>query len=284
LNKNKQICWANSTFDESKIVILGIPDESGSHAIFAGASAAPDHIRKISNANDVYVEKKLHCLAQPTFGVGKTRVHDFGNIKKRQVPQVFEKILGSKKLPISIGGDHSNTTPLLKAFAKKYGKISLVYFDAHPDFVSHTRNYYGSVITDCLDYIDVKSSIQIGIRSPEQEELENIKKHKLQVITPFDIVEKGIKSVTKTILDTVKENVYVSFDMDCLDPAFAPGVSVPVPIGVQATEAMYSLRKIVQRGIVGFDLMEVCPAHDLNDVTSHLASRMIGELVSSCKV
>ena len=284
MNKNKQICWANSTFDESKIVILGIPDESGSHAIFAGASAAPDHIRKISNANDVYVEKKLQCLAQPTFGVGKTRVHDFGNIKKRQVPQVFEKILGSKKLPISIGGDHSNTTPLLKAFAKKYGKISLVYFDAHPDFVSHTRNYYGSVITDCLDYIDVKSSIQIGIRSPEQEELENIKKHKLQVITPFDIVEKGIKSVTKTILDTVKENVYVSFDMDCLDPAFAPGVSVPVPIGVQATEAMYSLRKIVQRGIVGFDLMEVCPAHDLNDVTSHLASRMIGELVSSCKV
>jgi agmatinase len=266
------------------VVIVGIPDESGSHAIFAGAAAAPDHIRKISNSNDIYVEKKLLCLAQPTKGIGNARVHDFGNIKKRQIPQAFEKILGSKKIPISIGGDHSNTTPLLKAMAKKHGNISLVYFDAHPDFVSHTRNYYGSVITDCLDYIDVKSSIQIGIRSPEQEELDNIKKHKLQVITPFDVIESGIKSVTKTILDTVKDNVYVSFDMDCLDPSYAPGVSVPVPIGMESQDATFALKKIVQKGIVGFDMMEVCPAHDLNDITSHLASRIIGEVISSCKV
>jgi len=283
LNK-KQICWANSSFDESDIVIVGIPDESGSHATFAGASAAPDHIRKISNSNDIYVEKKLECLAQPTLGMGMSRVHDFGNIKKRQIPTIFEKILNSKKIPISIGGDHSNTTPILKAMAKKHGKISLVYFDAHPDFVSHTRNYYGSVITDCLDYIDVKSSIQIGIRSPEQEELDNIKKHKLQVITPFDIIESGIKSVTKTILDTVKDNVYVSFDMDCLDPAYAPGVSVPVPIGLESQDTTYAIKKIAQKGIVGLDIMEVCPAHDLNNITSHLASRMIGEIISSCKV
>ena len=263
---------------------MGIPDESGSHAIFSGASKAPDHIRRISNANDVYVEKKLLCLAQPTYGIGQAKVHDYGNIKKRQVPQTFEKILGSSKIPISIGGDHSNTTPIIKAMAKKHGPVSLVYFDAHPDFVSHTRNYYGSVITDLLDYIDVKSSIQIGIRTPEQEELENIKKHKLKVITPFDIIESGIKSVTKTILDTVKENVYVSFDMDCIDPAFAPGVSVPVPIGMQSQDSTYALRKIVQNGIIGFDLMEVCPAHDLNDITSHLASRMIGEVIATCKI
>ncbi|NDB47074.1 MAG: arginase family protein [Nitrososphaeria archaeon] len=284
MTKTRQICWANSSFDDSDIVVLGIPDETGSHAIFSGSSAAPDHIRKISNLNDVYVEKKLLCLAQPTKGIGNVRVHDFGNIKKRQIPESFEKILGSKKIPISIGGDHSNTTLLLKALSKKHGKLSLVYFDAHPDFVSHTRNYYGSVITDSLDYIDVKSSIQVGIRSPEQEELENIKKHKLSVITPFDIIESGIKSVTKQIQDTVKDNVYVSFDMDCLDPSFAPGVSVPVPIGVNSTDAVYSLKKIVQNGIVGFDVMEVCPSHDLNDVTSHLASRMIGEVISSCKV
>jgi agmatinase len=283
LNK-KQICWANSSFDDSDVVIVGIPDESGSHAIFEGSSAAPDHIRKISNSNDLYVEKKLLCLAHPALGVGKTRVCDFGNIKRTQIPTTFGKILGAKKLPISIGGDHSNTALLLKSMAKKHGKISLVYFDAHPDFVSHTRNYYGSVITDSLDCIDVKSSIQIGIRSPEQEELQNIKEHKLRVITPFDITESGIKSVTKTILDTVKDNVYVSFDMDCLDPAFAPGVSVPVPLGMQSIDAMYSVKKLVQRGIIGFDLMEVCPAHDLNDVTSHLASRMIGEIISSCKV
>ena len=168
--------------------------------------------------------------------------------------------------------------------AKKHGPVSLVYFDAHPDFVSHTRNYYGSVITDSLDYIDIKSSIQIGIRSPETEELTNIKKYGLKTVTPFDVIEQGIKNISKTVLDTIKENVYVSFDMDCLDPAYAPGVSVPVPIGLESQDATYLIKKIAQKGITGFDIMEVCPKHDLNNQTSHLASRMIGEVVSSCKV
>lgn len=72
--------------------------------------------------------------------------------------------------------------------------------------------------------------------------------------------------------------------MDCIDPSFAPGVSVPVPIGVESWDAVYAVKKLASRGIVGFDIMEVCPSHDLNDITSHLASRIIGEVISSCKV
>jgi agmatinase len=281
----KRICWTNTTsLDESDIVIIGIPDEVGSHAIWSGASKAPDTIRRISNERDIYYEKKLQCLALPTKGLQNARIYDYGNIKKRHISKTFDKILSSKKIPISIGGDHSNTAPILKAMAKKYGPVSIVYFDAHPDFVSHTRNYYGSVITDSLDYIDVKSSIQIGIRSPETEEIVNIKKHGLKVITPFDVVEHGIREISKTVLDTIKGNTYVSFDMDCLDPAYAPGVSVPVPIGMESQDATYIIKKIAQRGIIGFDIMEVCPKHDLNNQTSHLASRMIGEIVSACKV
>ncbi len=282
--KATKICWANTSFEESDIVILGIPDETGSHSVWSGASKAPNRIRRISVERDIYYEKKLQCLAMPANGLQSTRIHDYGNIKKRQIQQTFDKILSSSKIPIAIGGDHSNTTPILKAMAKKYGPVSLVYFDAHPDFVSHTRNYYGSVITDSLDYIDVKSSIQVGIRSPEIEEIANIKKHGLKTITPFDIVEQGMAEISKTVLDTIKENVYISFDMDCLDPAYAPGVSVPVPIGMKSQDAMHLVKKIIQRGMVGFDIMEVCPKHDLNNQTSHLASRMIGEIVSSCKV
>lgn len=281
----KQICWTNTTsFDESDIVILGIPDETGSHSMWSGVSKAPDRIRRISNERDIYYEKKLQCLALPTKGLQSTRIYDYGNIKKLHIPQTFDKILSSSKIPISIGGDHSNTILILKAMAKKHGPVSLVYFDAHPDFVSHTRNYYGSVITDSLEYIDIKSSIQVGIRSPETEELVNIKKHGLKAITPFDVIECGIRETSRIVLDTIKENVYVSFDMDCLDPAYAPGVSVPVPIGLESQDTTYLIKKIAQRGIVGFDIMEVCPKHDLNNQTSHLASRMIGEVVSSCKV
>jgi len=281
----KKICWANtSSFDDSDIVIVGIPDESGSHSYSDGTSKAPDTIRRISNERDIYIEGKLRCLALPTKGPSNTQVHDYGNIKKQQIPEVFDRISFASKIPISIGGDHSNTAKILKALAKKHAPISLAYFDAHPDFVSHTKNYYGSIITDSLDYLDIKSSIVIGARTPEQEEVDNIKKHGLRVITPFDIIEKGVKQITKVILDTIKKNAYVSLDMDCLDPSYAPGVSVPVPIGLESQDVTYMIKKIAQRGIIGFDVMEVCPNNDLNDVTSHLASRLIGEVVSSCKI
>jgi agmatinase len=283
-NRFKKICWANTdSFDDSDVIIVGIPNESGSYSRSKGTAKAPDIIRKISNERDVYVEKDLRCLALPTDGL-RVRILDYGNIKRTQIPRVIGKISSSSKLPIIIGGDHSNTTHIIKTLSERVGPISLVYFDAHPDFVGHTRNYYGSIITDCLDYIDFKSSIQIGIRTPEWEELDNIKRHGLQVITPFDIAEKGIKQITRTVLQTIKNNVYVSLDMDCLDPAYAPGVSVPVPMGLESQDVVFLIKKIAQRGIIGLDIMEVCPNTDLNNITSHFASRLVGEVASSCKL
>lgn len=280
----KKICWANTpSFEDSDIVIIGIPNEAGSHSRRKGTSKAPDAIRKISNQRDVYVRKQHSSLACPVGGLLKAKVYDYGNIRKGQIMQIFTKIATLSKTPISIGGDHSNTAQILKALSKKLGTISLVYFDAHPDFIGSKRNYYGSIVYDSLPFIDIKSSIEIGIRSPEQEELDNIRKHGLRVITPFDVIEKGIKNITKTVLDTIKENVYVSFDMDCLDPAYAPGVSVPVPFGLESKDVAYLIKKIANKGIVGFDIMETSPPHDLNDITSHLATRLIGEVISSLR-
>ena len=157
----------------------------------------------------------------------------------------------------------------------------MVYFDAHPDFVSSMTNYYGSVVNDILPNIEISSSVQIGIRTPEQEELDNIKKHNLEVITPFDIQKKGIKQVANSILNKLGDKVFISFDMDCVDPAYAPGVSVPVPMGLSSTDAVYLLKEIAKKGIVGMDVMEVCPSFDVKDRTSHLASRIISEVLYS---
>ena len=77
------------------------------------------------------------------------------------------------------------------------------------------------------------------------------------------------------------KKVYISFDMDCIDPAYAPGVSVPVPMGLNSVDAASLLKSIVGRGIVGMDIMEVCPSYDVKDRTSHLASRMIAEMIFS---
>jgi agmatinase len=277
----EKICWANTeNFSDAEFVIVGIPDESQSHALRKGTEEAPVKIREISNIRDSFERNGKISLGRPVKGT-KKRVHDLGNISRNQIKDTFKKIVASSKIPISIGGDHSITGEIIKSIANQNEKISLVYFDAHPDFVSSHRNYYGSVITDILSHIEIESSVQIGIRTPEEEELENIKKHNLRVITPFDLQKKGIENIANSILSKLGKNVYISFDMDCIDPSFAPGVSVPVPLGLSSIDCVYLLQRIVQKGIIGMDIMEVCPSFDIKDRTSHLASRMISEVLYS---
>ncbi|MGI0003285.1 MAG: agmatinase [Nitrosopumilaceae archaeon] len=278
----QRICWANTdNFDEADIVIIGVPDESQSHALRKGTSEAPDWIRRISNLRDTYTRKREKSIGLPYSGF-KHKVYDYGNITRDKIDEVYDKILTKSKIPLLIGGDHSISTHIIKSISKRKEPLSLVYFDAHPDFVSSTTDYYGSVFHDILSHIEIKSSLQIGVRTPEQEELDNLKKYDLKVITPFEIAEKGIEHVTKSILGTIGKNVYISFDMDCIDPAFAPGVSVPVPLGLTNIEAVYLLKEITKKGILGMDIMEVCPSYDIKDRTSHLASRMISEVISCC--
>ena len=277
----EKICWANTDdFDESEFVIVGIPDESQSHALRKGTEEAPYKIRLVSNLRDSYERNGEKSLGRPFLGTEK-KVYDFGNIDRVEIDEVYDRISRSSKIPISLGGDHSITRQIISSMGNRFGKMSLVYFDAHPDFVSSTKNYYGSIINDVLVNVDINSSIQIGIRTPEQEELNNIQKCNLEVITPFDIQEKGIKEITKTVLSKLGDKVYVSFDMDCIDPSFAPGVSVPVPIGLNSIDAVYLLKEIAKNGIIGMDIMEVCPSFDVKDRTSHLASRIISEVIYS---
>ena len=277
----EKICWANTeNLDDSEFVIVGIPDESQSHALRKGTKEAPSKIRQISNIRDSYDRDDTMSLGRPFAGTEK-KVYDFGDITRDCIRDTFEKFSDTSKIPISIGGDHSITRDIITSISRPDSSISLVYFDAHPDFVSSHANYYGSVITDVMPHVELGSSVQIGIRTPEQEELDNIKKHNFHVITPFDIQKQGLEKITDSVIDKLGEKVYVSFDMDCIDPAFAPGVSVPVPLGLNSVDCVYLLQKIAQKGIIGMDIMEVCPSYDIKDRTSHLASRIISEVIFS---
>src|SRR5712692_1103325 len=275
-----KICWANTnSFDEADIIIIGIPDESKSHSLRKGASEAPHKIREISSIRDTYKRGNVISLGLPFSGINR-KIYDYGNIERSEVTKVIDEIVVKSKIPLSLGGDHSISTEIIKSVAKKHGPLSLVYFDAHPDFVSSVRGYYGSVFYDVLPFIDIKSSIQIGVRTPEQEEIDNIKKYDLSVITPFDITKNGITKTEQTILNKIGKKTYISFDMDAIDPAYAPGVSVPVPLGLGNTETIILLKSLMKK-VVGLDIMEVCPNYDIKDRTSHLASRMIAEAILS---
>src|ERR671923_694920 len=177
------------------IVVIGVPDESKSHAKRRGTSRAPDVLRNASNESEFFERGgKLipTCPMRGTFD--RKWIFDAGNIpNKQKLRQMVSEIASHGKLPIMIGGDHSLTTEAIQAVSNAIRKkLSLLYFDAHPDFVSSTRNYYGSVLTDSAASIDFNKSTLIGTRAAEPEELENAKKVELEIITPMDIVELGI--------------------------------------------------------------------------------------------
>jgi agmatinase len=279
---------AKSIF-QADIVIIGVPDESRSHAKRKGASKGPDGLRIASNIYEFFErDGKIIPICPMKGTLENKKILDFGNITREDLYRLVFDIVSAKKLPITIGGDHSITTLILQAIhdALEGEKISLLYFDAHPDFVSSTRNYYGSVLTDSSDYIKFTKSMLIGTRAAELEELENASKHRLEIITPLDILELGINSTVKKIISKcASSKVYLSIDLDCMDPGVAPGVSVPAPGGLFPLDLIYIIKKISENlHIIGMDIVELSPDYDLNQNTANHASRILMEMISSLNI
>jgi agmatinase len=274
----------------SNIVLLGVPDESKSKAPRKGAKNGPNQFRNALFVSENF--KRSHQLIPicPMKGdLSTKKVFDIGNVKRTNLYCQIANIISQRKVPIVIGGDHSITTTTLKAIkmnTKK--KINLIYFDAHPDFVTSTKDYYGSVISDSLDYIDIKKSIFVGIRACEPEELYNITKYGANIIDPMDVQEHGAQKILKKITQTRinnnnnSNNIYISIDLDCLDPAFAPGVSVPTPCGLNPLELTFFIKQILARTkIIGCDIVELSPSFDINNITANLAARIFKEILGS---
>jgi agmatinase len=276
--------------NESNIVLLGVPDESKSKAPRKGAKNGPNQFRKALFSSENFKRSGQLIPICPMKGdLSIKKVFDIGNIKRNNLyPQIAE-LISQRKVPIVIGGDHSITSTTLNAIKKiTKKKINLIYFDAHPDFVTSTKDYYGSVISDSLDCIDIKKSIFVGIRACEPEELYNITKYGANIIDPMDVQEYGVQKILKKITQTCinnnnnNNNIYISIDLDCLDPAFAPGVSVPTPCGLDPLELTFFIKQILaQTKIIGCDIVELSPSFDINNITANLAARLFKEILGS---
>jgi agmatinase len=274
------------TMKDVEIVVIGVPDESNSHAKRKGTSRAPDVLRIASNDYEFFERGGKLIPTCPMSGtLNRKCIFDAGNIPdKHRLRELVTDITLKGKLPIMIGGDHSLSTEAIQAVSSAIGKkLSLLYFDAHPDFVSSTTNYYGSVLTDTTQSLNFRKSMLIGTRAAEPEELENAKKVGLRILNPLEIAEIGVKRVAQMIRARTRgSNVYVSVDLDCLDPAFAPGVSVPSPGGLSSTDLIYLLNKTISTGnVVAIDIVELAPDYDINNTTAMLAARIMSECIAS---
>ena len=276
---------ARSAF-EADVVIVGVPDESKSHAKRKGASRGPDSLRQASNESGFFERNGKLIPVCPILGkIGNKLIFDYGNIPRENLQKLITDLVANNKIPIVIGGDHSITSTVLQATGDIHGKLGLFYFDAHPDFVSSTTDYYGSVLTDSSRWIDFSKSMLIGTRAAEPEELDNAESVGLEVITPIDVAKLGISQVANKLQAKGYNNKrYVSIDLDCADPAYAPGVSLPSPCGLSSIDLVYLVKLVVNSGIVGIDIVELSPDFDLNNMTANLAARILLECIASINI
>jgi agmatinase len=200
---------------------------------------------------------------------------DSGNHQK--TPAAIEreaaKLLKSGAFLLTLGGDHFVTWPLLKAHAAIHGPLSLVQFDAHQDTWPDDgrRIDHGSFVTRAVreGIVDPETSIQIGIRTHAPEDFG------IRILYGWEVEEMRAEDIANAILDRTRgRKTYVTFDIDCLDPAFAPGTGTPVAGGPSSARMLSVLRQLDRLDMIGADVVEVAPAYDHADITAIVASNI----------
>ena len=256
------------------VAIVGIPFDAGT-SYRPGARFGPKAIREAS----VQLAELLafpdgidpfKTLAVTDYGDCELDYGFHGNIVS-EIENHADTILDSGAEMLTFGGDHFVTYPLLRAHAKKHGPIALVHFDAHTDTWPDEdgRLDHGTMFSRAIkeNLIDTEHSIQIGIRT------HNSNTKGVKILDAPWVHENGINQVIKKIIETVKDRpAYLTFDIDGLDPAYAPGTGTPVAGGLTSAQALGIVRGLGDLKFIGADVVEVAPAYDHADITAIIAA------------
>jgi len=275
----RTFCASLANDSNKRYVVLGLPTDSAT-TFRPGTRMAPAAVREAS----MMLTDGVHN----TFGIDITKyVSDFGdaditsgNTLKmlEQVETVAGNLLEWNKHPVFIGGDHSVTLGILRALNKIYGKVAVVHFDAHHDTwnsnfdepIGHGTWLYNA-ITEKL--VDPERVISIGIRSPsDRESFEFLSKNGGTTFTAR-YAQTNLGVVIDNIVNRIGDHpVYLSFDIDCLDPAYAPGTGTPEIGGLSSMWVLECLENLISLNWIGMDVVEVSPPYDHADITSLAAA------------
>ncbi|MGI9263910.1 MAG: agmatinase [Gammaproteobacteria bacterium] len=190
----------------------------------------------------------------------------------------FDGILKAGSAALAFGGDHYVTYPILKSYARHHGKLSLLHFDAHSDTwpdessrVDHGTMFFHAAKEGLVD--DARSA-QIGLRTTNDDTLG------FNIMDARWVHEKGPAAVAREVMRIVGDNkVYLTFDIDCLDPSYAPGTGTPVCGGLSTFQALEIIRGLAGINLVGMDVVEVAPAYDVGDITSLAGASLAAEFL-----
>jgi len=272
------------------VALLGIPYDGGT-SYRTGARFGPRAVREQSSLirpwNPVL---KVHPFE-------RLRVADCGDVDV--VPISIERTLAAIEarvgevmadgaMPVCVGGDHSVTLGILRAVARRHGPVGLVHFDAHPDTWDEyfgSKFFHGTPFRRAVEegLVEPKRMIQVGIRGPlyGDEDFAFHDQHGIEVVRIEAVKEHGTAWVTERLNRLRGGPVYLSFDIDAVDPAFAPATGTPEVGGLTSYEALVLVRALAGLNIVGADVVEVSPPYDgPGQITALLAANLLFEIVS----
>jgi agmatinase len=269
--------------DEADVFVVGLPYDLGTSGR-AGTRGGPDGIRSAS-ANLRWEEKRWPW----EFSVfDRIRVADYGDLEAptgnheaffESVASHYGELLAAGKTILSLGGDHFVTLPLLRAHHKQFGTLAMIHFDAHTDTYKEDDAVYnhGSMFYHAPreGLIDADRSIQIGIRTEYTES-----RHEFEVISAAAANDMSVDTIIERIHQRVGDSpCYLTFDIDCLDPSYAPGTGTPVIGGLTSDRALKIIRGLQGINLVGMDLVEVAPCYDHAEITSLAGATLALEML-----
>ena len=279
-----------TNLDNVDFLVAGIPFDTGA-TFRVGARFGPSGIRENSlllrpynPAQDIEVFK--YCS-----GI------DYGDIpivpgylpeSHKLIEQETASLIQPNIVPIFMGGDHSISLPVLRSIKKKYGPVGLIHFDAHSDLwhgYYDNKDTHGTPFRRAIEenLIDPSISCQIGLRGPlyDKNDFSMSKDAGLLSITGPELHSMGIQKALSLVKNRIgNKKAYLTFDIDFIDPAFAPGTGTPEAGGFTGYDAISFVRGLKEINFIGFDMVEVMPPYDPAHITSLLAANIIYEFIS----
>ena len=253
--------------------LLGIPFD-GHSSYLRGAGDAPPKIREAlrcqasNKSTELGVDLAVAGVYEDAGDLTLNEEGAFGTIEA-----AVATLIESGKRPVSLGGDHSITYPIVKAFARRYPDLTIFHFDAHPDLYDEfegNRHSHACPFARIMEAELAKRLVQVGIRTMVAHQREQAQR--------FGVEVAEMRSLPAYEKLRAAGAVYISFDMDVLDPAFAPGVSHREPGGMSVREAIAHLHAI-KGEVVGADLVEYNPVRDVAGVTATVAAKILREIL-----
>jgi agmatinase len=271
------------TPETSDFTVIGVPYEGGASAR-RGTALAPERLRFWSTHLTPFSEDRTR--------LGEIRISDLGDIlvndPERDFQQICRTVATLPNVPIVLGGDHSISIPVFEGQRNRYEgqRLGVLWVDAHPDLCemfTGSRLSHACVLRRGLEFgIDPQDVCMVGLRSWEEQEIDLIENSGLNVYSAAMVAERGMNSVAVSVRSKLSlcDAVHISLDIDCLDPAFAPGTGIPDSGGLTSREVITLIKSLQGLPLVGLDLVEVSPPLDPTESTIFAALKLIMEYVA----